>query len=198
MAIGDTIRVARQARDQLGHWVAPPSADGRPCPHACCQGKRRHPKNMPVKLSRSYLRGLSEDELVKELESYSRYSETHEEGFLQIIAEDTRRVDAREKAVARREKAVENRRRRSEEHRDEVYRQWLQAEAITNGNMLNKAGRKAGIDERTLFTGPESRVEKYASRELLDFFEANPRPTRETFLGSSRQRREALSRRRIG
>jgi hypothetical protein len=42
------------------------------------------------------------------------------------------------------------------------------------------------------------RVEKYASRELLDFFEANPRPTRETFLGSSRQRREALSRRRIG
>ena len=198
MAITDTIRVARQARDQLGHWVTPPSMDGRPCPHACCQGKRRHPRNMPVKLSRGYLRSLSEEELVRELESYGRYSETHEEGFLQIIAEDTRRLESKERAVARRERAVERRRRASQEHHDEVYRQWLQAEAITNGNMLNKAGRAAGINERTLFTGPESRVAKYASRELLDFFEANPRPTRETFLGSNRQRREALSRRRIG
>jgi hypothetical protein len=79
-----------------------------------------------------------------------------------------------------------------------VYRQWLGAEAATNGYMLNKAGKAAGIDERTLFTGPESRVRKYASPELFEFFESHPRPTRASWFGSAYSRRAHLAGRRIG
>ena len=55
--------------------------------------------------------------------------------------------------------------------------------------MLNAAGKKAGIDERTLFTGPASRVRRYASPELLEYFARHGRPTREAFT-SGRQRRD--------
>ncbi len=56
-----------------------------------------------------------------------------------------------------------------------VYARWLdqvydQAEAATNGFMLNEEGRKAGINEKTLFSGPASRARKYASEELLRFW----------------------------
>lgn len=177
------VRVVRQPRDQIGHWVEPPG--GRPCHHKCCSGYRRHPRGLPVRLDRAYLRSLSEDELVRELEQYQRYSDTHEKGFLQIIAEDQRRMAA----AASKERARDKRARASEEHRDEVYRQWLQAEAATNGYMLNAAGKRAGIDERTLFTGPAARVNKYASPELLEYFARHGRPTREAYRGG-RQRRD--------
>jgi hypothetical protein len=85
-----------------------------------------------------------------------------------------------------------------QEFSDEVYRQWLLAENETNGNMLNKAGHAKGIDERSLFTGPESRVRAYASRELNDFFLTHPRPTRAAFYGSASQRRAAYAGRGYG
>jgi hypothetical protein len=181
------VRVMRQPRDQIGHWVEPPG--GRPCHHRCCQGFRRHPKGLPVRLDRAYLRSLPEDDLVRELEQYSRYVDTHEKGFLQVIAEDQRRLVSAERAAASKERARGRRARAGEEHRDEVYRQWLAAENATNGYMLNAAGKKAGIDERTLFTGPASRVRRYASPELLEYFARHGRPTREAFT-SGRQRRD--------
>lgn len=182
------LRVARQARDQLGHWVSPPSLREHPCPHLCCRGKRVHPSNLPVRLDRKFLRGLSEDELERELGQYQKYSDSHERGFLQIIAELRRREESAERAEARKERAHERRARRSEEHRDEVYRQWLAAESATNGVMLNKAGVRAGINERSLFTGPRSRVEKYASPELREYFARHGRPTREAFRGGRQSR----------
>jgi len=175
-----------QARDQIGHWVKPPSMREHPCPHSCCRNARVHPANLPVRLSRDYLRGLSERELERELGQYQNYSDTHERGFLQVIAELGRREERAERAEARKE------------HRDEVYRQWLQAEAATRGVMLNKAGQRAGIDERSLFTGPESRVVKYASPELFEWFEIHGRPTRAAFLGSAKERRLYYAGRRIG
>jgi hypothetical protein len=185
---GRRVRVAREPRDQIGHWVEP-SGGGRPCHHKCCQGYRVHPRRLPVRLDRTYLRSLSEDDLVAELQQYQRYSDTHEAGFLQIIAEDTRRAESAERAAARKERAADKRRRASEEHRDEVYRQWLAAENATNGYMLNAAGKAAGIDERTLFTGSGARVNKYASPELREYFAAHGRPTRESF-ALGRQRRD--------
>lgn len=185
-------------RDQLGHYVKPAGMADHPCPHRCCQGKRVHPKNLPVKLDRSYLRTLSGPELETELDQYINYSSTHEEGMHQIIAELTRREDAEKRAELNKQRAKVRREQRQSEYRDEVYRNWLMAEAETNGNMLNKAGRAADIDERTLFTGPESRVAKYASRELLDFFDAHPRPTRASHFGNAAQRRAHLAGRRIG
>ena len=58
------------------------------------------------------------------------------------------------------------------------------AEEETRGNLLNKAGRSAGINARTLFTGPESRARKYASDELLAYWHERGRMTVEDFTAS--------------
>jgi hypothetical protein len=180
------VRVARQtARDQLGHWVAPPSARGKPCPHACCQGRRVHPRNMPVRLNRDYLRSLTEPELEKELVSYQRYSDSHERGYLQIIAEAQRREDAAD----RRQRARDRRAQRDSDYRDEVYRQYFRAEnGIQGGVLLNKAGIRAGINERSLFSGRQRDVDKYASDELKEWLQSHPRLTRRQFDAAREQR----------
>ena len=187
-----------QPRDQIGHWVAPAAMAEHPCPHSCCSGRQVHPANLPVKLDRKYLRSLAEPELERELRSYSNYADTREAGFMQVIAEIDRREQVEKNAHARRARAKDRRQAREQEWRDEVYRQWLHAESATNGYMLNRAGKAADIDERSLFTGPEARVARYASPELIEYFEQNPRPTRASFLGSTRERRTHLAGRRIG
>jgi hypothetical protein len=96
------------------------------------------------------------------------------------------------------ERARRRRQDAEQEYRDEVYRQWLAAEAATNGFMLSQAGRYQGIDERSLFAGPESRVRKYASAELIEWFESHPRPTRVSWFGSASARRGKAPRPRLG
>jgi hypothetical protein len=96
------------------------------------------------------------------------------------------------------ERARRRRQDAEQEYRDEVHRQWLAAEAATNGYMLNQAGRYRGVDERSLFVGPESRVHKYASPELIAWFASHPRPTRVWWFGSASARRAHLAGRRIG
>ena len=102
------------------------------------------------------------------------------------------------RAAARGERARQRREAAEQEYRDEVYRQWRAAEAATNGYMLNRTGLREGIDERSLFAGPESRVRKYASPELIEWFESHPRPTRVSWFGSPTARRAHLAGRRIG
>lgn len=185
-------------RDQIGHFVAPRSAKGRPCPHLCCRNKQVHPDALPVKLDRSFLRSLSDDDLERELSAYVRYYDKREHGARQVMAEVDRREESGRKAEARKVRAYERRRTAESEYKDEVYRQWLKAEAATNGYMLNKAGQRAGINERSLFTGPESRVRKYASPELMDWFEGHGRPTRVSWFGSATQRRAYHAGTRLG
>ncbi len=182
------VRVAREPRDQIGHWVIP-SGEQKPCHHHCCEGKRVHPANLPVKLNRAYLRSLSQDDLEREVEQYGRFSDSHETGFLQLLAEDQRRMTSAERAAARAERHRSRQAARREEHRDEVHRQWLAAENATNGYMLNKAGLAANIDERSLFTGPASRVNRYASPELREWFAAHGRPTAASY-HAGRQRQD--------
>ena len=161
--------------------------------HKCCSGRRVHPQNLPVRLDRAYLRSLSQVELERELENYQAYQDTHEAGYLQVIAEDSRRYQAQTRATERKQRLRGERARATTDYRDEVYRQWLAAEGATNGYMLNAAGRRAGIDERTLFTGPQSRVNRYASDELREFFLTHPRMTRQEW--DARQRRERAAER---
>jgi hypothetical protein len=114
---------------------------------------------------------------------------------------ESRAVDQDEsvrRTAARGERAGGRRQDAEQENRDEVYRQWLAAEAATNGYMLNRAGQRGGIDERSLFTGRESRVRKYASPELIEWFQSHPRPTRVSWFGSAAARRAHLAGRRIG
>ena len=209
-------KTPRRARDQMGHYAAR-GMSGKPCPHRCCQGKRVHPDKLPVSLDRDYLRSLTPVELGQELAQYTNYAEHRENGLSQITAEIERRPpdqvdwvyagyedtlkaqDERAQLSGKlRENARQRRLQRVQEYKDEVYRQWLQAEAETNGYMLNKAGKAAGIDERSLFTGPQSRVAKYASRELRDYFDKHGRPTRVSFLGSAYARRAHLAGQRAG
>lgn len=62
-------------------------------------------------------------------------------------------------------------------YRDRIYRAYSDAEDATNGYLLNPAGRRAGIDPHSLFTGPETRARKYASPELLEWWDQHGRPT---------------------
>lgn len=56
-------------------------------------------------------------------------------------------------------------------YRDEVNRLYFVAEDATRGSVVNNAGRAAGIDPMTLFTGGEARARKYASDELLAWWD---------------------------
>lgn len=209
------VAVARTPRDQIGHWVAPAASKGKPCPHSCCAGKRVHPSQLPVRLNRDYLHSLSDEDLGRELASYVNYADTHGPGLEQITAEVERRGDANavdrgysskvraEETAARQSSELrENRKARQreavDEWRDEVYRQWLHAESATNGYMLNKAGKRKGIDERRLFTGNQRLVDRYASDELREYFDAHPRPTRARFDAQRRGERRDYQERRDG
>lgn len=65
--------------------------------------------------------------------------------------------------------------------RDELQRMTLAAEADTKGNMLNPAGKKAGIDPWSLFTGTDTRARAYASHELREYWDQNGRLTVASF-----------------
>lgn len=65
--------------------------------------------------------------------------------------------------------------------RDEADRQYFAAEEATRGNVINAAGQRAGVDPRSLFTGPESRARKYASEEVLQWWQDHGRLTLDNF-----------------
>lgn len=55
--------------------------------------------------------------------------------------------------------------------------QWMQAEDDCRGVLLNAQGRAAGVDARSLFSGPVARASKYASEELLSWWGRHGRLT---------------------
>lgn len=65
----------------------------------------------------------------------------------------------------------------------ELYRhaRFLRAHTELRGELLNAAGRTARIDPASLFIGPWSRVERYASEELKCWFTQHGRTTVEEF-----------------
>ncbi|HUY45610.1 MAG TPA: hypothetical protein VMV92_07770 [Streptosporangiaceae bacterium] len=171
-------------RDLLGHWVKPRSKRDKMCPHACCRNKRVHPANYPVILPSPLLRKASDDDLAAH---FVKVSSGHTPGDrkaeAQILHEMERR-DAME--IRRKDRQTESKRllfAKRIEKAEEVDRRWLEAENATRGYMLNKAGKRADIDERSLFTGPESRARRYASEELLNHWQSHPRPTAAYFQG---------------
>ncbi|SLN02325.1 hypothetical protein FM103_11895 [Corynebacterium xerosis] len=58
---------------------------------------------------------------------------------------------------------------------------FLRAHTELRGELLNTAGRAARIDPASLFMGPSSRVVRYASEELKDWFAQHGRLTVEEF-----------------
>ncbi|QDZ14771.1 hypothetical protein [Humibacter ginsenosidimutans] len=55
------------------------------------------------------------------------------------------------------------------------------AEEVTRGKLLNRRGRRAGIDAYSLFLGPAVRAYAYASDELIEHWRTHPRITFEAF-----------------
>lgn len=86
--------------------------------------------------------------------------------------EDIRaRVDADRRAGESRSQAVRR-------QYDAAVAGWfVQAETECRGHLLSPAGRSAGIDPRSLWSGAGWRVERFASEELRDWFAANGRVT---------------------
>lgn len=74
-------------------------------------------------------------------------------------------------------KAAEEWQLMKQDYLNHVDYQYLDAVDSTAGVLVNSEGRAKGIDGFTLFSGPRSRAEKYASEELLEFWEQNPRLT---------------------
>lgn len=66
------------------------------------------------------------------------------------------------------------------EHVDMEY--WA-AERESNGFLLNEAGRAAGVDPKSLFTGTEARALKYASDELKWYWSEHPRLSFDAYVG---------------
>jgi hypothetical protein len=186
--------VSYDIRDLLGHWVKPKTRAGEMCPHACCRGRRPHPERFPVILPKSLLREASERELWAHLDRYGGGRQGERVGT-QVVAELTRREARQDKARARRDRAKDRRRTKDDEFRSYLESEWIAAERQTRGVMVNAAGRRAGIDDRSLFTGPESRVRKYGSRELREYFEQHPRVSRSEFLGGAEAQRRGGRRR---
>lgn len=63
--------------------------------------------------------------------------------------------------------------------RDEVMDRYHRAEDATNGYLVNAEGRARAVDPLSLFTGPVARARKYASPELLEWFDQQGRLTLE-------------------
>ena len=170
-------------RDLFSHWIRKDQAASRPCTHACCRGLRAHPEGYPVAKRNRYLRNSSDRELARYYGRHQGDSPGDERVRDQVIAEMQRRDVAQE----RRERTEERRRQRWTARRmdraEAVEREWRQAEAATKGVMLNRRGKEAGVNERSLFTGLEARARAYASEELLTYWETNPRPTAAYFQG---------------
>lgn len=65
--------------------------------------------------------------------------------------------------------------------RDHVELMYQAAEDETRGVMVTKAGKRAGVTARDLFGGTEARARKYATEELLSYWQTHGRLTVEDF-----------------
>lgn len=113
------------------------------------------------------------DRLVGRGRSYrDAYAEVHGLSDEQLASQERLGlVDLERRAGETRRDAV---RRVYGEH---VHLQYLEAETATRGHLLSSAGRAAGIDPVSLFSGPASRARKYASEDLLRWWADNRRVT---------------------
>ena len=173
-------------RDIIGHWVTKQTRTQQMCQHACCRGYRVHPQNYPVILPNPLLRKASENDLAWHYEHAGS-----EKARAQVLHELDRRDQADRRKAARHEehqrRMLARSRQRSLARHEERDRIYFEMEKQTHGQNLNAAGREKArrgeLDDRDLLTGPDSRVYRYGSDELIRYFESNPRPTGDYFAG---------------
>ena len=172
-----------KVRDLIGHFVKPRSAQGKMCPRACCRNRRVHPDNMPVILPSKLLRRASDEDLAAHYQRVQGDTPKQERARAQVLHEMERRD--REGAERKRRASAREYTRYAQrtEREAAVENEFIQAERATNGYMLNRKGLARGISPRSLFTGPEATARRYASDELLDYWQTHGRPTAAMFCG---------------
>lgn len=62
-------------------------------------------------------------------------------------------------------------------YEDDLRRQYVDAENATRGHLLTPEGRSQGVDPKSLFQGNTVRSNKWASDELKEYWQSNPRKT---------------------
>lgn len=164
-------------RDILGHWVKPTTREAGPCPHACCRGRRPHPDKFPLLWPTKELHRASERQLM--------YHVTEHCSDARCIAQVERELNRRQNAVNRRERARGRRKSRDADYRAYLENEWVKAEEETRGHMLNRAGQRADVDPRTLWSGSDARRAKYASEDLRRYWDEHRIVTRAEFLGGA-------------
>jgi len=193
--------VAYDRRDRIGHWVRKEQQAQRPCTHACCRGYREHPRNYPVILPDRTLRRARDEDLQQHFTKVSADpSPKARRAELQILHEMERRDRAeqqREERARRRDTAAQartaGRAARRMERESETERIRLEAEAATQGYLVNPRGRARGIADAEILTGRVAVFERYATDEARDYFTAHPRPTAAYFRGEDTRFTERAS-----
>ncbi len=171
--------MAYDVRDLLGHFVKPRSAGGDMCEHACCRGRRQHPRGQAVLLPSKALRHASDDVLMARYSQHQGDGKRDQRIRAQVLHEMDRR-DREERARAGRSHAKFARQLEQAEAQEASI---TAAEAATAGNMVNKKGRARGINPRTLITGRAEDFERYASDELKEYYSTRHRPTAASLAG---------------
>jgi len=181
-------RAIWNGRDKRGHYtdadtVAEHYPDAPVCRHACCNGKRPHPKGTPVKKTaagsrtgksavkagsrgsraavpagRSSAKGKPAPKkrpAAKKKPATNRFGETPWQGRAQTTAQRRATGAAGVKA----------------EYSAYLESQYRAAERATNGYMVTPAGRRAGYSGRDFFReGRRPSVEKWGTEELRAWF----------------------------
>lgn len=111
-------------------------------------------------------------------------AETPDEwGSLALDEDPYAGMTAAERWIAEREYEAEQQRTAytraqiREMYREHVWAQYLAAEDATNGYLLNRKARAAGVDPATLFTGPAHVAYARASEDLIRWWQDHPRLT---------------------
>lgn len=176
--------MARYRRDLIGHFIRRRQREQQPCTHACCRGFRVHPSNYPVILPDRTLRRASDEDLLEHYQKVSRGdSEQDRRAEAQILHEMERRDRETEERRRHRQAVGAARAARRQERDAEYERIKEEAEAATQGYLVNQAGRARGITDREILTGREAVFQRYASEEARNYFADHPRPTAAHFQG---------------
>lgn len=69
----------------------------------------------------------------------------------------------------------------SEDWHTQIEADYERAARVIGGAMLTAEARRLGITEHSLFRGPAARAYRFASPELIEWWESHPRRTRDTF-----------------
>ncbi|RLU85878.1 phage capsid protein [Streptomyces griseocarneus] len=176
---GDDRTLPQMSDEQLGTAIRTGILDKRDHQRVAAEFDRRYPTPPPAAGGRAADVPLRRDTLgpadPDEWGAYGRDITKGPDGTEHMSAAERW---AYEKEIAERQAQTAYTRREIREMYDEHVRlQWLAAEDATRGHMLTREAEAAGVDPRSLFSGPSHVAYARASEDLVRFWNESPRVT---------------------